>query len=84
MVSLTRQVPRLLVPYCIFDSRPTLVLDDWISMKFEELSMSRDGAAYSVHYLSPSREGGSVAPVSLSGCGETGEAAQPPALERGD
>ncbi len=68
VVSLTRQVPRLQVPSCILDSRPTLVLDDWISMQFEErivssrtiLILSRDGAAYSVHYLSPSREARSL------------------------
>jgi hypothetical protein len=61
-------------------------------MKFEKrifeiiLILSRDGAAYSVHYLSPGREAWSLglAPVSLSGCGETGAAAQPPALERGN
>jgi hypothetical protein len=66
VVSLTRQVPRLQVPYCILDSRPTLVLNDWISMKFEErileilLILSRDGAVYSVHYLSPGREARSL------------------------
>ncbi len=66
VVSLTRQVLRRQVPFCIFNSRPTLVLDDWISMKFEErileiiLNLSRDGAAYSVHYLSPGREARSL------------------------
>jgi hypothetical protein len=66
VVSLPRQVLRRQVPFCIFDSRPTLVLDDWISMKFEErvleiiLSPPRDGAAYSVHYPSPGREARSL------------------------
>lgn len=78
VLAFTRQVPRSKILLSTRQDRATLVLDDGIRMKFEESILqiipipSQYGAAYSVHYLSPSRETRSPAFLLAGATGSAG------------